>query len=104
MASIKSRLGQTNVIKVVASNSVTGASGKLSDISDVDVSGQSDKFVMVYNASTNKYEFGDPDQVLVAAASTIDPIGPAGLPEEFIYSLNTDPSRASNIDLDGGTW
>ena len=104
MASIKSRLGQTNVIKVVASNSVTGASGKLSDISDVDVSGQSDKFVMVYNAGTNKYEFVDPDQVLVAAASTIDPIGTAGLPEEFINALNTDPSRASNIDLDGGTW
>ena len=37
MASIRGRLGQSNTIKVVASNSVTGSSGKLSDISDVDI-------------------------------------------------------------------
>lgn len=104
MASIKARLGQSNVIKVVASNSVTGSSGRLSDIADVDVSGQSDKFIMMYNASANKYEFVDPDQVLVAAASTINPTGTSGLPEEFINALDTDTSRSVNIDLDGGTW
>ena len=103
MASIRGRLGQSNTIKVVASNSVTGSSGRLSDIADVDVTSQSDKFVMVYNTNTNKYEFVDPDEVLVAA-STVNPVGNSGLPTEFINALNTDPSRQSNIDLDGGTW
>ena len=59
---------------------------------------------MVYNANTNKYEFVDPDEVLVAAASTVNPVGNSGLPTEFITALNTDPNRQSNIDLDGGTW
>jgi|DEB0MinimDraft_6_1074348.scaffolds.fasta_scaffold20412_1 hypothetical protein len=104
MASIRGRLGQSNTIKVVASNSVTGSSGRLSDISDVDVSSQSDKFVMVYNANTNKYEFVDPDQVLVAAASTVNPVGNSGLPTEFLNALNTDPNRPANPGLDGGTW
>jgi len=104
MASIRARLGQSNVIKVVASNSVTGSSGRLSDIADVDVSGKADKFVMVYNASTNKYEFVDPDQILVAAASTTSGVGSSGLPEEFINALDTDTNRNTNIDMDGGTW
>ena len=42
--------------------------------------------------------------ILVAAVSTVNPVGNSGLPTEFINALNTDPSRQSNIDLDGGTW
>ena len=41
MASIRARVGATNAIKVIASNSLSGSGSKLSDISDVDTSTQS---------------------------------------------------------------
>lgn len=104
MASIKARVGQQNVIRVIASNSIAGSGTKLSDISDIDISGRADKFVMVYNAALNKYVFVDPDQILVAAAATVNTSSAAGLPGSFIDALDTDQARANNIDLDGGTW
>jgi len=104
MASIKARVGQQNVVRVIASNSIAGSGTKLSDISDVDITGRSDKFVMTYNASLNKYVFVDPDQVLVAAAATVNTSSSVGLPSSFINALDTNLSAAYNIDLDGGTW
>ena len=67
MASIRARVGATNAIKVIASNSLSGSGSKLSDISDVDTSTQSHRFLMTYNANTQKYEFVDPDVILIAA-------------------------------------
>ncbi len=104
MASIRARVGQQNVIRVIASNSIAGSGTKLSDIADVDVTGRADKFVMTYNAATQKYEFIDPDQILVAAAATVNTASALGLPSNFINALDTDQSRGANIDLDGGTW
>lgn len=104
MSSIKVRVGQQNAIKIIASNSSSGSGTKLSDISDVDTTGKADKFVLVYNASINKYQFVDPDQVLVAAAATVNTASAIGLPGSFINALDTDLNRPNNIDLDGGTW
>ena len=67
MASIRARVGATNAIKVIASNSLSGSGSKLSDISDVDTSTQSHRFLMTYNANTQKYEFVDPDVILIAS-------------------------------------
>ena len=72
MASIKSRVGATNAIKVIASNSLSGSGSKLSDISDVDTSTQSHRFLMTYNANTQKYEFVDPDVILIALRPPLD--------------------------------
>ena len=66
MSSIRARVGATNAIKVIASNSLAGSGSKLSDVSDVDTSTQAHRFVLTYNANTQKYEFVDPDVVLTA--------------------------------------
>ena len=105
MASIRARVGATNAIKVIASNSLSGSGSKLSDISDVDTSTQSHIFLMTYNSNTQKYEFVDPDVILIAAASTVGSVvGTAGLPDAFIDALDTDPNRSANVDMDGGVW
>ena len=105
MASIRARVGATNAIKVIASNSLSGSGSKLSDISDVDTSTPAHRFLMTYNANTQKYEFVDPDVILIAAASTVGSVvGTAGLPDAFIDALDTDPNRSANVDMDGGVW
>ena len=105
MSSSRARVGATNAIKVIASNSLAGSGSKLSDVSDVDTSTQAHRFVLTYNANTQKYEFVDPDVVLTSAASTTGTvIGSSGLPDAFLNALDTDTSRSANIDMDGGTW
>ena len=55
MADIKVRVGSNEAIKVVSS--LGGAGGTLGALSDVDISGGlSDGMVLVYNASTQKFE------------------------------------------------
>ena len=55
MADIKVRVGSQNAIKVPAT--FGGAGGTLGALSDVDISGGlSDGMVLVYNASTQKFE------------------------------------------------
>ena len=55
MADIKVRVGQQNAIKVLSS--IGGAGGSLGALSDIDVSGGlSNGMVLVYNASTSKWD------------------------------------------------
>ena len=55
MADIKVRVGSNEAIKVVSS--LGGAGGTLGALSDVDISGGlSDGMVLVYNASSSKFE------------------------------------------------
>ena len=100
MSSIRARVGATNAIKVIASNSLAGSGSKLSDVSDVDTTTQAHRFVLTYNANTQ-----DPDVVLTSTASTMGTvIGSSGLPDAFLDALDTDTSRSANIDMDGGVW
>ena len=80
----------------------TGASevANLSDLSDVDVSGVGDKFVIMYNSTTQKYTAVNPDTVLSASSNT-ETTQP-GLPNDFINTLDTDLD--DKIDLDAGTF
>lgn len=59
-------------------------------------------FVVMYNSTLNKFELVDPDQVLVAAASTTGASAPgrdgSGLPAEFFTSVENE------IQLDGGEF
>jgi hypothetical protein len=66
---------------------------------DVDVSGVSDKYVIMYDASTGKYTAVNPDQVL--SASVTEPTSP-GLPQNFKDQLDVDLD--DKIDLDGGEF
>ncbi len=71
----------------------------LDELLDVDVSNVNDKYVIMYNAVTQKYTAVNPDEVFSAA--TTEPIQP-GLPGEFMDMLDTDLDN--RIDMDAGTF
>jgi hypothetical protein len=78
----------------------------LSDILDVDTSnlnGSTNKFVMIYDASRQKYMFINPDDVLDASVgiTTSDP-DPIGMSTATINYL--DVALDNKIDLDAGSW
>ena len=72
----------------------------LHELLDVDVSGVGDKFVIMYDASTQKYTAVNPDNILSAAAST--ELTAPGLPTDFLDTLNVDLD--DKVDLDAGTF
>lgn len=74
-------------------------SRNLRDLIDVDVSGVNDKYIIMYDATTQKYVAVNPDEVLSAA--TTEPIQP-GLPADFQNQLDIDLD--DRIDLDAGTF
>lgn len=68
----------------------------LQELLDVDVSGVGDKYLIMYDASTQKYKAVNPDVVLSSAAT--EPISP-GLPDEFTDVLADTPT-----DFDSGNF
>jgi len=60
----------------------------LNELLDVDVSGVRDKYVIMYDSSTQKYVAVNPDEVLLAAAST-EQTSP-GLPDGFTGQISYD--------------
>lgn len=98
MADIRARVGVGNAVKVVSASSIANS---LNDLRDVDTQNLNDKYVLMFNATSGVYEFVNPDDVLIAAAT--EPVSP-GLPCEFINALDTDLNRNCNIDLDGGSY
>jgi len=100
-------VGNVTNVRVVGTTSkskATVASGvimarTLDELLDVDVSGVSDKYVIMYDASTGKYTAVNPDQVL--SASVTEPTAP-GLPTNFKDQLDVDLDN--RIDLDAGTF
>jgi len=95
---IKIRVGNQNSTKVVASN-LTDLStvNSLSSLTDVDLTGIQDNYVLQYNSTTGKFIGVDPDQVLSDAAA-------GGIPGDFINVLDSDPNRVDNVDFDGGQF
>ena len=86
-----------NIKATVASGVIMART--LDELLDVDVSGVNDKYVIMYDASTQKYTAVNPDEVLSAA--TTEPIQP-GLPSDFENQLDIDLD--DRIDLDAGTF
>ena len=75
MADIKVRVGSQDAIKVLSSYS--GGGGTLGASSDVDISGGlSNGMVLVYNASSSKWE----------------------------ATLELTPGSTQNLDINGGNW
>lgn len=94
-------VGQIEVIVVGG-----GVVANLADISDVDTSnldGSTNKFVMIYDATIQKYKFVNPDEVLDASVgiSTNDP-SPIGMSTATLNYL--DQALDDRIDLDAGEW
>jgi hypothetical protein len=71
----------------------------LEELLDVDVSDVNDKYVIMYDAATQKYTAVNPDEVFSAA--TTEPISP-GLPSDFMDMLDDDLDN--RIDFDGGSF
>ena len=93
--SIGVKLKTASKLNVSVSSEASSVAGNLSSLDDVDVSGVSDKFVIMYNATTAKFTAVNPDEVLSAAATTINE-----LPQNFIDTLDVDLD--DKIDLDAG--
>jgi hypothetical protein len=72
---------------------------KLEELEDVEISGTNDKYVLMYDAASEKWKDVNPDEVLSAA--TTEPISP-GLPQDFENQLDIDLDN--KIDLDAGSW
>jgi hypothetical protein len=71
----------------------------LNDLDNVQITGNPDKYVLMYNASIGKWTNVNPDDVLSAAVT--EPNQP-GLPQDFENQLDIDLDN--KIDLDAGTF
>lgn len=95
-SSVTVSLDSLTTIEVVSNVPAT----RFGDIVDFNDNAKNDKYVIMYNSTTNTYELVNPDTVLSAAAST-ETIQP-GLPADFENVLDVDLDN--RIDLDAGTF
>jgi hypothetical protein len=72
---------------------------RVEDLINFDPSNKQDKYLMMYDASTQTYKMVNPDEILINAVT--EPEQP-GLPQEFIDQLDIDLDN--KIDLDAGTF
>lgn len=72
---------------------------RLNELSDVEISGNNDTYVLMYDSASGKWKDVNPDAVVSAAAT--EPIQP-GLPQDFKDQLDVDLD--DRIDLDAGTF
>jgi hypothetical protein len=73
---------------------------RFGDIIDFDDTNKNDKYVIMYDATSQYYKLVNPDAVLSAASST-ETIQP-GLPADFENVLDVDLDN--RIDLDAGNF
>lgn len=73
----------------------------LNELTDVQISGNNDKYVLMYDASSGKWKDVNPDEVLNAAASTeTSQPGLVGFATAFLDQMDIDLD--DRIDLDAG--
>lgn len=72
----------------------------LNELTDVEISGTNDKYVLMYDAASGKWKDKNPDEVLSASSTT--ELTQPGLPNNFIEKLDIDLD--DKIDLDAGTF
>jgi hypothetical protein len=108
MSNIRVKLKGTSNIKV---NILTGGirvPGSFMDLVDFDPKGNNDKYVLMYNSTTQKYEMVNPDEVLNAAAAEPLQPGLVGFAQTFLDRLDVDMDNMIDIDaggfMDAGTF
>lgn len=88
-----------NSIKIISQSGGLQVPTKFQDLEDFDTTGVGDSYIIMYDASTQKYKPVNPDQVLTKAVTeTSSP----GIPTAFIDQLDIDLDN--KIDLDAGTF
>jgi hypothetical protein len=100
MTSFNVKITTKSNFKVQTTSGGIQVPAQFSDLSDFDTSsGLYDKYLIMYDAATQKYIPVNPDEVL--SATVTDTRSP-GLPTDFKDQLDTDLDN--RIDLDGGTF
>ena len=75
----------------------------LDELTDVQISGSNDKYVLMYDAALGKWKDVNPDEVLNAAAATeTTQPGLVGFATAFLDRIDIDLD--DRIDLDAGTF
>lgn len=111
MTNIKVTVNQSNTlgIKLTGSSNIkvnllgggVTVPASFIDLIDFDPKGNNDKYVLMYNSVTKKYEMVNPDEVLNAAAS--EPIQPGlvGYAQTFLDRLDKDMDNMIDVDAGG---
>ena len=74
---------------------------RLKDLSDVELIGDHDKYVLMYDSTIEKWRNVNPDEVLIAATVEESPEY-VGIPSVFENQLSIDLDN--QIDVDAGTF
>jgi hypothetical protein len=90
------KIKSTPQLKVQVSAEASSVAGSLADLDDFNPSGVQNNYLVMYDATTQKYITVDPDVVLSNAASGNT------LPDDFLDRLDVDLDN--RIDLDAGTF
>lgn len=97
------KLSQPSNFKVSLSSKIEIMPVKLSELTDVQISGNRDQYVLMYDAASGKWKDVNPDSVLNAAASTeTTQPGLVGYATAFLDRVDIDLD--DRIDLDAGTF
>jgi hypothetical protein len=97
------KFSQAKDYKVSISNVFEIMPQNLDELTDVEISGNNDKYVLMYDAATNKWRDVNPDEVLNAAAATeTTQPGLVGFATAFLDRIDIDLD--DRIDLDAGTF
>jgi hypothetical protein len=99
MNSFNVRVKSSQSYKVTVTSGGVQVPARVEDLINFDGTNNQDKYLMMYDASTQTYRMVNPDEILVNAV--IEPEQP-GLPNTFLDEL--DKQLDNKIDLDAGTF
>lgn len=99
MNSFNVRAKSSNNFRVTVTSGGVQVPARVEDLINFDGTNTKDKYLMMYDASTQTYRMVNPDKILINAVT--EPEQP-GLPSEFLDEL--DKELDNRIDLDAGTF
>jgi len=99
MNSFNVRIKSSQKYKVNVTSGGVQVPSRVEDLINFDPSNTQDKYLMMYDASTQTYRMVNPDEILINAIT--EPEQP-GLPSTFTNQLASDLDN--QIDLDAGTF
>ncbi len=94
---VKLSTQKTPIKTTVASGTIMART--LGELLDVNIDNVNDKYLLMYDGTTQKYVAVNPDTVLINAVEESDS---PGLPDQLVNQLASDLD--DQIDLDGGIW
>lgn len=93
------KLKNNSSFKIISQSGGVEVPAKFGDLEDFDTTGIRDSYIIMYDASTQKYKPVNPDEILTKAVTeTSSP----GIPTAFVDQLDVDLDN--KIDLDAGTF